>query len=72
MVCCEAVDGVHVLPERLHVLAGAQRWPHSCSTLPEAPQVIPAQKEMVWGHLTRHRDPLLLGCLDEEDLRRKQ
>lgn len=64
----EAVDGVHVLPESLQVLAGAQCWPHGRPALPEAPQVVPAQEEVVRGHLARHRDPLLLRCLDEEDL----
>lgn len=68
MVSGEAVDGVHILPEGLLVLGGAQRWAHSTTALPEAPQVILAQEEVVWGHFARHRDPLLLGCLDEEDL----
>lgn len=68
MVSGEAVDDVHVLPERLHVLAGAQRWPHGCTALPEAPQVVLAQEKVVRGHLARHRDPPLLGRLDEDDL----
>lgn len=72
MVCGEAVDGVHVLPECLHILAGAQRWPHGCSALPKAPQVIPAQEKVVWGYLACHQDPFLLGCLDEDDLEEPQ
>lgn len=70
MVSGKAVDDVHVLPERLHVLAGAQLRPHGRTALPEAPQVVPAQEEVVRGHLARHRDPPLLGRLDEEDLGR--
>lgn len=72
MVSGKAVDGVHVLPEGLQVLGGAQCWAHGPTALPKAPQVILAQEEVVWGHLARHRDPLLLGRLDEEDLEEAQ
>lgn len=68
MVGGKAVDDVHVVPERLHVLAGAQLRPHGRTALPEAPQVVLAQEEVMRGHLARHRDPPLLGRLDQEDL----
>lgn len=68
MVCGEAVDNVQVLPQRIHVLPGAQHGSHLRSPIADLRQVVVAQEQVVRCHLARHLDALLLGGPDDQDL----
>lgn len=64
----EAVDDVQVLPQRLHVLAGAQHGPHLRPAAADVGHVLLAQEKVVRRHFARHLDALLLGRPDDQDL----
>lgn len=71
MICGKTVNGVQVVPECFHVLAGAQHRPYLTSPFPNATQVLLTQEEVVRRHLACHRNALLLCCLDDQDLWKK-
>lgn len=72
VVCGKAVNDVQVLPESLHVLTGSQHGSDLRSSNADICHVVLTQKQVVRCHLTRHLDTLLLGCADDQNLRKKR
>ena len=68
VISSKAVDDVHVLPESVLVVLGAEYWPHLCPALPNVWDVILTEEEMVGGHLTGYRQTILLSNTDYSHL----